>query len=1125
MLRFPAVSATHIAFCYANDLWLVPRAGGVATPLASPPGPETNPRFSPDGQAIAFVGNYEGGRDLYVLPVAGGIAARLTHHPGAEELCGWTPDGRLLFFSAGMADMPRQTALFTVSPAGGLPERMPVPYSGFAAVSPDGQWLAMTPYSIDNRTWKRYRGGMATDIWLFNLRDRTSKKVTDWEGTDTLPMWHGDDLYYHSDEGPQHRLNIWRYDTRTGRREQVTAFADDDVKWPSIGPGPEGRGEIVFQLGSQIRLLDLATRQVSTVDITIPGDRPTLRPRLVDAAANITRAALSPAGKRVVIEARGDLWSAPAREGATINLTRSDGAFDRDPAWSPDGQWIAHFSDRSGEYELWLVPADGRRGPDAARQLTTLGPGFRYNPVWSPDSKFIAFTDETGRLMIVPAEGGPVRTIDTDPWANQMACAWSPDSRWLAYARADEGNSHSCIWLWNAVTGDRTRVTDRMFDSEAPCFDRKGDFLYFRTTRSFERPLYGESDTSFIYAGTQVLAAIPLRADLKSPFAPRNDADQDKDKEKDRNKEKDQKKNGEKRDGDQPADPAKKDEKPAPADKGDAPADASPGASPPPKDESKPAPKSEPKEVKIDLDGLEARAFTLPVPPGVFGAIAVSDAGKVVYVRRPVRGMQGDPSIRIFDPADEKKEEKTVADGVGAFDLSADGKRLLLAKGRTLAVVDPAPGQDLSKPVPTSDLKARIDPRAEWRQIFNDAWRLQRDFFYEPTLHHVDWPAMREHYGRMLDDCASRQDVSYVIAEMISELNVGHAYVTAPGDIETEPTLSVGMLGCDFERVPGAGPDGRAVYRVARILGGAPWDLDARGPLAQPGLGVKVGDYLLAVNGAPVDADKDPYAAFLDLAGKTVTITVSDHPVLDERARDALVRPASTESDLRYRDWVERNRQHVFRASGGKVGYIHVPDTGINGQNELVRQFYGQRDMAALIIDDRWNGGGQIPTRFIELLNRPPTNYWARRHGNDWPWPPDAHFGPKCMLINGRAGSGGDAFPAYFRRAGLGKLIGLRTWGGLVGISGNPGLIDGGAITVPTFGYFELDGTWGIEGHGVDPDIEVYDDPALLAAGKDPQLDAAIEYMLQQLRERPYVRPPRPASPDRRGMGIPERDR
>ncbi len=1088
MLRFPDVSATHIVFVYANDLWLVPRAGGLATPLASPPGQELMPRFSPDGRTIAFVGNYEGNRDLYTLPIAGGVATRVTYHPAREMLCDWTPDGRLSYSTSGFAGLGRQAQLYTTSAAGGLPEKMPVPYGANAAFSPDGQWLAYTPHSRDFRTWKRYRGGMATDLWLFNLKTHASRKITDWEGTDTLPMWQGDAIYYLSDAGPHHRLNVWTCDTHGAKRRQVTQFEDYDVKWPSIGPGAKARGEIVFQNGASLYLLDLATEKTTSVSVTIPGDRPKIRPRNVDAQKFITRWNVSSTGKRAVFQARGDIWTVPAHEGPPRNLTRTSGVAERDPAWSPDGQWIAYLSDATGEYELYVIQSDGQ---GETRQLTHDGVVFRYDPTWSPDSKRITFTDATGTLYLHTVESGETLRVDTDPWADRPRAAWSHDSRWIAYVKAGD-NRLGAIWLYDVEAGERHRVTGGMFNDSWPTFDRKGAFLYFAGNRDFSTPAYADMGNSFIYAGTDILVAVPLRKDVESPLAPKSD-------EESWGKDKDDEKEAEGEAGDEDDEEAGDEDK---------------------DDEEKEDKSAEP--LVIDLDGMESRAIRLPVPKGAFHHLAVNHKGQLVYVRGAPRGTDGKPSVRLYDPfakKDEDKKEKTVVDEAGDFRMSSDGKKLLIRKdASTLVIVDAAADQKLDKPIPLAGMTARIDPRKEWKQIFNEAWRLHRDFFYVPNMHGVDWPGLRKHYGAMLADCVSREDVTYVIGEMISELNVGHAYVRGLGDVEKQPSVSVGMLGCDFELHDGA-------YRITRIYEGAPWDLDGRGPLSRPGLDIKTGDYLLAVNGAPIDTTRDPWAAFQGLAGRAATLTVGESPRMDDAARDVVVKPVGSESAVRYRAWIETNRAYVADRTDGRVGYIHVPDTSINGQNNLFRQFYGQVDKAALIIDERWNGGGQIPTRFIELLNRPITNYWARRHGHDWPWPPDAHQGPKCMLINGMAGSGGDAFPAYFRQAGLGKLIGMRTWGGLVGISGNPRFIDGGSTSVPTFGYYEKNGTWGVEGHGVDPDIEVIDDPARMAGGADPQLDAAIDHILKELERHPYAPPHRPAPPDRHGMGVVEADR
>lgn len=1222
MLRYPDISAEQICFVYAGDIWVAPRDGGMASPLASPPGQESFPRFSPDGKTIAFVGNYDGNRDLYTIPVTGGIPTRVTYHPGAETLSDWTPDGRLLFLTNAFAGLGRQSQLFTVSAEGGMPRQVPVPYAGFGSISPDGSTLAYTLHSTDTRTWKRYRGGMATDVWLFNLKDLSSKQITDWEGTDTIPMWvpggDGKVVYYLSDNGPEHRLNIWSYEIASGRRAQVTKYTEHDVRWPSVGPGPRGRGEIIFQLGSELRVLDLANGRDRVVTVTIPGQRPTIRTRLVDASRNVGGTSISSTGRRVAIEGRGDIWSAPAKEGVVRNLTATDGVFERDPAWSPDNRWIAYFSDESGEYELYIRASDSRgeekegESDEAeaeqreTRRLTNLGPGFRYSPNWSPDSKHIAFTDKAGRLLLTTVETGETRELDKDPWGTRVSVSWSHDSKWMAYALTDDVANQRAIWLYNLGTDEKTRVTTPMFSSTSPTFDRKGDFLYFASSRAISGPMYSDIDTTFIYAGTEQLFMVPLREDVKNPWLPKSDEEEIK-----KEKKKEDAKPGEKRE-------EKTNDKAEAVDDGLSGTweGASQGEGLPPgglpftmtlklsngnvtgsilsmmggggvsgtfeksagnltitisldvggsalvsgtvkgeefsgtwsagdgsgtitarrtakssppaegekgKDEKPDAKDSKAKELKIDLEGFERRAMALPVPAGNFGRLEVTHDGKLIYARVGSRGSREAASIKIFDPNDESREEKTVTAGAN-FEISADGKKLLVRRGgASLTVMDAAAGGPKSSNVVTTGMRTPVNPRNEWRQIFMDTYRLHRDFFYEDTLHGVNWEKVRDQYMAMLEDCIDRSDVAWVQAEFVSELNIGHAYISSPGDVESgPPSVSVGLLGCDFELVS---TDAGAAYRIVQIYEGAPWDSDARGPLSQPGVKVKVGDYILAVNGRPIDTSKDIYAAFLDTAERVTSITVSESPTLNARAREVIVRPTSSESNLRYRAWIERNRKHVYEKSGGRIGYIYVPNTGIDGQSDLFRQFVGQRNMDALVIDERWNGGGQIPTRFIELLNRPAVNMWARRDGKDWVWPPDGHNGPKAMLINGLAGSGGDAFPWLFRYHELGKLIGTRTWGGLVGISGNPGLIDGGAITVPTFGFYKMDGNWGVEGHGVDPDIEVIDDPAKMVNGGDPQLDVAVEHLLEELKTKAWTRPQRPAGPDRSGMGIPEHDR
>ncbi len=1079
MLRTPDVSATQIVFRFANDLWVVSRDGGEAKPLSSPSGNEAFPRFSPDGKSIAFMGNYDGNTDLYTLPVEGGVPSRVTYHPSGEFLADWTKGGQLLFSIFGMGNHSRVAEFYSVSPGGGLPEKMPVPYAGLGSISDDGKMLAYIPYSRDGRTWKRYAGGMASDIWLYNLRDNSARKITEWEGTDSFPMWNGDTIYYLSDGGPDHRLNIWVYDVSTDQRRQVTGHSDFDVKWPAIGPGGSGEGEIVYQVGSDLVLLNLATEKERTVEVTIPGDRPLARRQSKDVSELIFNRAISPTGKRVVVEARGDIWTLPAENGSPVNLTRTDGVAERDPSWSPDGQWIAYFTDESGEYELYVKQSDGL---GETKKLMGNESGFYFDPVWSPDSKLIAYWDKTGRLFVHNIARGSSREVAKQFSDERNPVSWSGDSNWLAFTNQTGRQTLQSIWLYNIGKDEKYQVTSGMYFDTWPTFDREGKYLFFASHREFSSPKYEDVGATWIYSDTDRLYIVPLKSDTPSPFAPEIDEESWGDDE-----------DGEKEDDDE--------------DDGD--------------DDGEDDEEEEDVEpVEIDLADFERRAIEIPVDRGGFVSLNVNSDGKLLYGRMPGGGDDDDGKIQIFD-VEEKEEddqEKTVLDGAVSFKMSADGEKLLVGKGDGFGIIDAAADQEFES-VSTSGMVAEIDPMDEWHQMFRDAWRFYRDIFYASNMHGVDWDGVATQYGAMIKDCASRADVAFVISEMIAELNVGHTYYFG-GDLEETPSVSVGMLGCNFELDAGA-------YRISEILTGGAADADARGVLGMPGAGVKEGDYLLAVNGVPVDPARAPWAAFQGLAGRTVTLTVSDDATLgDDDDSQVVIELLKSERSLRYRAWVEKNRAYVEEKTAGRVGYIYVPNTGRQGQNELVRQFYGQRNREALIIDERWNGGGQIPDRFIELLNRPSTNLWSERYRDeDEPMPEYSHQGPKCMLINGRAGSGGDMFPYLFRAAGLGKLIGTRTWGGLVGIQGGQMLVDGGGVTVPEFAFYENDGTWGVEGFGVEPDIEVIDDPSKMAGGVDPQLDFAITHMLEEIRQNPFTYPERPAYPDRSGMIITEEDR
>jgi len=1070
MLRYPHVSDSHIVFIYAEQLWTVSKEGGQAVPLANPPGNLMNPRFSPDGKKVAYSANYDGSSSIYWISTDGGVPHRVTHYPSREALAGWTPDGEnLLFTSVGLGDHPRTTQVFKVSSEGGLPESLPVPYGAHPTISSDGKWLAYTPYARDTRTWKRYRGGMASDIWLFNLKEKTSLKITDWEGTDSFPMWYQKQVFYLSDAGANHKLNIWVYDTQTKKHNQVTKFDQYDVKFPAIGPK-----DLVFQNGSQLFLLDLASGETQPVQISVPGDRVQLKKHMVDAGKQIRNGSISTTGKRGIFEARGDIWSLPAENGVSQNLTRSDSAHDRSPIWSPDKEWIAFFSDQAGSYDLYQMKADGSGSPE---RLTQLNARFLYNNIWSPDSRIITFWNRAGELYMFDREEKKTIKIDTDPAVARRSGNFSHDSNFFTYSKGNELNSNSSLYIYNIETKQNHHVTADFFNCGNPTFDREGKYFFFTSNRSFNRPQYEDLGTTWIYSQTEKIYVVTLNVEDPSPFAPLNDEEtieaEKKDEPKDKKDKKDKKK-------------GKDDEK-----------------------------KDEIKKLEIDFTGFTSRAVALPIKAGSFANLAVNNDGHLLFVQRNPSDRSS--AVKIFDLKDEKKEVKSVMKSVPGFDISADGKKLLVFTKGNFAIVNAKAKQKVEKMISKKGLESQVNPRNEWKQIFTEAWRFERDFFYDPTMHGVDWNAVYKQYEPMLMDCVSRSDLSYVIREMISEMNVGHAYYRSSPEENSGPRRNVGLLGVEWKLNDGA-------FQIAEIIQGAPWDEDARGPLSQPGVKISQGDYILAVNGLPLDTAKDPWASFIGLGGKTVTLKVSKDAKGNE-SRNVVVKLLSSEGNLKYRSWVEKRRKYVNTQTNGQVGYIYVPNTGIQGQNELVRQFYGQVGKEALIIDERWNGGGQIPTRFVELLNRPVANYWALRDGQDAQWPPDSHQGPKCMLINGLAGSGGDYFPFWFKAAGVGKLIGTRTWGGLVGYSGEPSLLDGAGVTVPTFAFYEKDGTWGIEGHGVDPDIEVIDDPASMQDGADPQLDRAIQEMLKEIKEHPYVRPNRPEYPKRDKMGITEADK
>lgn len=1044
IIQYPDVSATHIAFSYGGDIWTVPKSGGVAGKLTSAKGQEMFPRFSPDGSHIAFSANYHGNVDVFVMPSLGGVPTRITHHGQPDQVTDWFPDGENLFFvSSRESEKQRFNQFFKVAKRGGMPEKLPVPYGEFGSISPDGAKIAYTPRTRAFRTWKRYRGGMATDIWVFDLATNASENISNSDFNDEFPMWSGDHIYFLSDRGDNQRANIWRYNLTTKALHQVTDFSDFDIRFPSIGPE-----EMVFEAGGGIYLMDLKTEEYHSVDIQVTTDESTLMPRVERVDKLIQNTWLSHDGKRALFEARGEIFSVPAENGPVFNLTQSSGVAERYPSWSPDGKYMAYWSDRSGEYELTIRESEK---PGEERVLTAYGPGYRYQTYWSPDSKKMAFVDKAMDIYIYDIETGQTTHVDKQKHLFQynlsgFSVSWSPDSRYLAFGK-NLSNQQNAIAIYDYQTKTLREATSGFYNDMNPVFDPEGKYLYFMTNRDFS-PIYSDFEGSWVYANATQIAALPLNKEVVSPLAPKNDSTSVKTDADDKEEEKED---------------------------------------------------VETPEVKIDWDGIESRVVLLPPAAGNYNRLGAVK-GKILYLKHPVSGsddMSG--SLAFYDL--KEREEKQILGKVSGYQLAANGEKILVHAEGAFAVLDIAEGQKIEKNMPIEKMEMTVVPQEEWRQLFLEAWRLERDFFYDPNMHGVDWEAMKERYGALVDYAVTRWDVNYIIGELIGEISASHTYRSG-GDTETAPQKAVGYLGIDWGIKEGT-------YFVKHIVKGAPWD-EVRSALDEPGINIEEGEYILAVNRQKMDTSKDPWAAFEGLAEQTVELTVNSTPDMDG-ARKVLLKTLGDETRLRNLEWIESNRQRVEEASDGRLGYIYVPSTGLDGQYELVRMFYAQFNKEGLVIDERFNNGGQIPDRFIELLNRQPLAFWAVRDGETWQWPQVANFGPKVMLINGWSGSGGDAFPDYFRKVGLGPLIGTRTWGGLIGISGAPALIDGGSVTVPTFRMFDPDGGWFREGHGVDPDIEVREDPTQLANGVDTQLEKAIEEALRLLKEKPPVKPDVPS--------------
>lgn len=1049
LFRYPDLHGDRIVFTYEDDLWLVDAAGGDAVRLTSDDGQEALAKFSPDGAQIAFTASYDGGTDVYVMDARGGVPRRLTWHPAADQVLGWHPDGRRVLFRSNR-DLPLgEYETYLVRLDGGLPERLPIDRGGLAALDATGDRLAYNRISRENRTWKRYQGGMAQDVWVADFRTGAIVQATDWPGTDNFPMWWGDRIVFTSDR--EHgRLNLYSMAPDGADVRRLTAFTDFDVKYPSLGDA----GRVVFQQGGRLHVLDLASGRERAVPVTVRSDHPRFRPDRIADAPSTGSFRLSPGGERVLAEVRGEILSLPVEEGDALDLTAASGSREKDAAWSPDGASIVFISDRSGEEELWLC--DQRGGN--LRRLTEAGAGFKLPPVWSPDSRHILYGDKFLRLNLVDAKSGEVRVIARgeydDAWERWgiLDYVWSPCSRWVAYSRQN-GNMNETIHLHSLDSGETVDVTDDWFTSWSPSFSTDGERLYFLSNRTFA-PIMGKQDQNHVFLDMTRPYFALLRADAPSPYA----------------------------EGDGLLAP---------------PAEAEDGKKAEKEKEGK---KDAP--TRIDAAGLAGRVLVCEgVPAGDYDRLEAV-AGGFLYLSR------NDPeflkyltvndrtvgALELLKYDLEEDETTSLLQGVSNYHLSADGAKLAYRSGAVVGVVDAgAPASVGDGTVDFHDVRLTVDRRAEYLQIFDEAWRIQRDWFYDPGMHGVDWPAVGARYRALVPDCGTRGDLNYLIGEMISELNIGHTYIFG-GDFEPGgDRVATGLLGVDL--VAGGK---QKYYRIARILPGVSWDPAQRSPLAAPGCAAVAGDLLVAIDGVEITTADNPYRLLQDKADAWVTLSLNALPG-QKGAKTCRVRTLRSERGLRYRDWVERNRAHVDELGGGRIAYLHLPDMMEPGLVEFGRDFYPQAHREALIVDERFNGGGFVGDMIIDRLERVIWSLNQPREGKPGRNPERVFHGPIVVLINENTGSNGEYFAYAVQAKRLATLMGMRTWGGAVGIEPHQDMVDGGGTTPPQFGPVGMDGTWIIEGRGVTPDIVVQNMPADVVAGRDEQLEKAVSHLLQRL--------------------------
>ncbi len=1094
LLRFPTVSKTQIVFNYAGDLWIVNRDGGDARRLTSGIGTEALPYFSPDGSMIAFSGEYDGNLDVYVVPAMGGVPHRLTYHPAEEYVAGWTPDGKKILFSSwGNSFMHFEDQLYTVPVDGGFPTALPLPIAEDASLSPDGSHLAYVPHPKWQQAWKRYHGGQTTPIWIADLKDSSIVKVPRENSNDHHPMWIGDTVYFLSDRnGP---VSLFAYDTKT---KQVTeALHSDGLDFKTASAGPDA---IVIEQFGAIKLYDLQSHQAKNISIHVEGDLEAVRPHFAKVEPKrIQNFGISPTGARAVFEAWGEIFTVPTDKGDIRNLTHSPAVADRDPAWSPDGKSVAYFTDESGEYELAIRDQNGL---GTVRRIN-LGnpPSFFYSPTWSPDSKKIAYIDKRLQLWYLELDNPAPKLIDTDYYwtfaPNTISQTWSPDNKWIAYIRQLPSGLHA-VFVYSLDQGKSFQITDGMSDALNPVWDKNGKYLYFTASTNIALATAGLDMSSDEHRVTRSVYVAVLSKDEKSPLAPESDEEKPKDEKKpDLDKDKD-KAEAQASDKDKAKDKHKASDATA-ADKGKDDKD---------KDKDK---KDEAVVVKIDLDGISQRILSLPIPDKNYLNMLPGKSGILFLAEGPMV-MTEDPSpsqtIQKFDLS-KRKVDKALED-VNDFTVSFDGEKILYRKGDSWSTASaddgpsgpPKPGFG---PLKLDGWEVYVEPRAMWKQIYNETWRIERDFFYDPHYHGLNIEKAKKKYAPYLDGIASRDELTYLFQECLGEMTVGHMFVGGGEKPETKK-VKVGLLGADYSLENGR-------YRFAKVFNGENWNPGNEAPLTQPGVNVKAGEYLLAVNGRDLHSSDNIYSFFEETAGKQVVLKVGANAD-GKDSRDVTVVPVESEESLRHLAWIESNRRRVDEATGGRIAYVHVPNTAGEGYTSFNRYFFSQVGKDGAIIDERFNEGGQLADYIVDHLRRPLMSKVVTRDGHDWSSPSEAIYGPKVMMINEMSGSGGDALPWYFRKAGIGPLIGKKTWGGLVGIGGYPELIDGGHVTAPRAAIYGLNGDWEVENHGVAPDVEVDLEPAAWRAGRDAQLEKAIEVVMQQLKEHPLPEIKRPPYPN-----------